>query len=283
MGKIFTTLSQAATRCRQRLLAVQLLLFGLFLLFPVVTAAASISVGYTTNQSLPTGTIVAPDNQSNGAVVPANSGANNGILGVVVVDSTLAVSQANTKVQITTDGIVNVLVSDINGSVANGDQITTSPLDGIGMKATESGKVLGTVQGDLTSQSPGVQHKTVTDKQGQQKQVLIGLVPLTINISYYQPGTTSQTAVPKIIRDLSTSVSGKQVSTARIWSCMIILLVALLIVIVLLYGAVRTAVGAIGRNPLAKSAIQRTMARVIVIAVFILATAALAVFLILKG
>ncbi len=211
-------------------------------------AAASLSVGYRSNQALPGGTIVAADSQSSGAVVAANSQSSPTILGVVVVDSTLAVSQSNSQVQVTSDGVAKVLVSDINGPVRRGDRITTSPLDGIGMKATETSRVVGLAQDDLTDNTPGVQTKTVTDKQTKQKQVLISLVSVTVNIGSYQP-IDNQTVLPRFIRDISSSISGREPSSARIWSSLVILMVTLLIVIVLIYGAVRSSIGAIGRNP----------------------------------
>ena len=272
----------AARRVRRAFIPVQLGLLGLCLLLPTAVVAASISVGYLTTQALPSGAIVAPDSQNNGAVVPADSDSNSNILGVVVVDSTLAVSQANTQVQVTTEGVAKVLVSNINGSVNKGDRIIASPLAGIGMKATETGKVLGVAQDSLSAKSTGVQYQTVTDKLGKQKQVMVGLVPLTINITTYQPDT-GQTALPGFIKDVSGAISGKSVSPTRIWSSLIILLVTLLVVVVLLYGAVRSSIGAIGRNPLAKSAIQRSMTRVILLAVFILSVSSSAIYVILRG
>ncbi len=259
-----------------------ILLFVVLLVPAVMVGASSISVGYTTSQSLPTGSIVAPDGQSSGAVVAANATTQPNILGVVVPMGTLSVTQDNTQVQVTNEGTANVLVSDINGPIQKGDKITASPLDGIGMKATDAGKVLGTTQGELSSSTPNVETKTVTNKKGETKQVQVGMVPITLNVGFYQPVPT-KTMVPKLIRDISNNISGKEVSAARVWGSLGVLAVSLLIVVVLLYGAVRSSIGAIGRNPLAKSAIQHSMSKVIGLAMFILAVSTGAVYLILKG
>jgi hypothetical protein len=259
-----------------------LLAFGVSTLLPGIVAASSLSVGYTTTQQLPSGSLVSPDSQKTGAVVAANSIANNNLLGVAVGSSTVTVTQDNSTVQVSTDGITYVLVSSINGSIKNGDRVTASPLDGIGMKATDSGKVVGVAQGDLTSSSLNAQTKSVTDVHGAKKDIIIGMVPLTINVAYFQP-PESRTVVPKLFRDLSSSISGKQVSMNRLWGSLGIMLITLIIVVVLLYGAVRSSIGAIGRNPLAKSAIQRSMSKVIGLALVILGVCSGVIYLILKG
>ncbi|MEI7683308.1 MAG: hypothetical protein WCJ24_03355 [Candidatus Saccharibacteria bacterium] len=260
----------------------QFLLISLLLISPSLVSAAPLSVGYTTTQKLPNGSLVAPDSQQNGAVVAANSTNNSNLLGVVVATSTVSVSQSNSQVQVSTDGTNYVLVSDINGSVKKGDKIMASPLDGIGMKATEIGKVIGTAQGDLNNQSQAAQTKKITDIHGVQKPVLIAMLPITVNVAFYQPAEHA-TAVPKLLRDVSSSISGKEVPTGRLWASLVVIIVGLLIVIVLLYGAVRSSIGAIGRNPLAKNAIQRSMTKVIGLAIFILAVCSSAVYLILRG
>lgn len=40
-------------------------------------------------------------------------------------------------------GVIDVLVSNANGAIRNGDMITTSTIPGVGMKATKSGYVIG--------------------------------------------------------------------------------------------------------------------------------------------
>lgn len=261
-----------------------LTVFSLFLLLPGAVwaaSAASLSVGYTTSQKLPIGAIVVPDNQNVDGVVAANSD-NTNLLGVVVTGGTVTVSQDNSQVQVSSDGSANVLVTNVNGEVKKGDHIAASPLDGIGMKATESGRVIGVIQADLTASSPGVSTKTITDLEGQEKQVLVASLPVAINIGFYQP-VQQKTLLPKFLRDLGAAVSGKEVSAPRLYGSLAVMTVSLIIVAVLLYGAVRSSIGAIGRNPLAQSAIQNSLGKVLGISVLILAISGAAILAILRG
>lgn len=262
------------------------LLVGLYcLVFGGTTLAATFSIGYTSATKMPNGTLVASDPQNNNtAVVPANSITNNNLVGVVVSDSAAVVSDGSTdKVDVTSDGNAYILVSDINGKPVNGSKISASPLDGIGMVTTEASKIVGTLQGDLTSNSPGAQTKSVKDKNGAEKRVLVGLVPIAINVTYYQPPDTASRLVPEFLRELSNTVGGKEVSPARIWGSLAVVVGGLAIVTVLVYGAVRSSIGAIGRNPLARSAIQWSLTKVIILSAVILIGTGTIVYLILRG
>jgi len=261
-----------------------LTVMGLFLLLPGAVwaaSAASLSVGYTTSQMLPNGALVAPDEQKAGSVVAANS-TNSNIVGVVVPSSTLSVSQDNSQVQVSGEGQAVALVSDVNGDVKKGDHIAPSPLDGIGMKATESGKVLGIVQSDLTNSSAEARQQTITDIHGVEKKILVASVPVAINIGFYQP-VQQKTLLPKFLRDIGASVSGKEVSAPRLYGSLAVMTISLAIVMILLYGAVRSSIRAIGRNPLAQSAIQNSLGKVLAISVLILAVSGAAILAILRG
>lgn len=266
--------------------AAQTAVFFMLALFLLggTAAAATFSIGYTSTTKFPNGTLVSSDIENNGSVVPSNSNSASSIVGVVVDDSAAVVSDGMVdKVDVSSDGTASILVSDINGKPVNGSKVSASPLDGIGMITTVAGKIVGTLQGDLTADSPGAQYKTVTDKAGKEKKVLIGLVPIGINVTYYQPPDTASRLVPEFLRELTNTIGGKEVSPARIWGSLTVVMAGLAIVTVLVYGAVRSSIGAIGRNPLARSAIQWSLSKVIILAAVILAATGTIVYLILRG
>lgn len=259
---------------------------GLFVLFFTSASifAASIAISYTASKALPMGTLVAIDNQNDGAVVPADNAANSNLLGVVVDQGTASVSSASEGIQVdvSSRGTAYVLVSNLNGVVAKGTPVTSSPLEGIGMASNTDGKIVGIAQSDLNDQSLEAQYKTVKNKQGEDRRVLIALVPVALDVTFYQQSKSSE-SVPKFLRDFSRSISDKEVSPVRIWGSVVIIAAGLIIALVILYGAVRSSIGAIGRNPLAKSTIQGSLIRVILLAATVLIISVSAVYLILKG
>jgi len=109
--------------------------------------------------------------------------------------------------------VVQVLVSDINGSVMAGDQITASPINGVGMKATDSAKVVGIAQDNLAGSQDSKQ--SYTDKKGHKHSVLLGQVPIIVNVSYYfkQP---VKTLIPTALQNVANALAGKPVNSLPI-------------------------------------------------------------------
>jgi hypothetical protein len=245
--------------------------------------AAALSQGYSSDQNLPPGTLVSINSQKANAVAAANSENYSNILGVVVTKSTVSVSDTKTQIQVSSSGTASVLASDINGPVKKGDKITSSPIDGVGMRATQNARVVGTAQENLTPGSTNAQTRTITDKTGAPKKVLIGIIAVDVSVADYQVPASQSKYVPSFVRDLSNYIGGKQVSTIRILSVMAIIFIALICVVTFIYGAVRSGISSIGRNPLAKPAIQRSITKVIGLAIGILISTGIMVYIILKG
>jgi hypothetical protein len=171
--------------------------------------AATISVSYNTQKAIPTGTLVAIDGQNNGAVVPADDTTNNNILGVVVDKGTASVSSgpAAQQVEVSSKGVAYALVSNINGAIGKGTPVTSSPLEGIGMAATQDGRIIGIAQSDLNEQSLDAQYQTIKNKKGEDRRVLIGLVPVALDVTFYQQASSQASSVPKFLRDVSLAIS----------------------------------------------------------------------------
>src|SRR5580658_8665210 len=113
------------------------IILAIFSLTPASAASANISHSYSDTSAIPNGSIVSLDSSNPGYVQLANTNNASRLLGVALnsKDSLLAVdpTSATHTVQIATSGSVNTLVSTVNGNIAVGDQISTSPFNGIGM------------------------------------------------------------------------------------------------------------------------------------------------------
>jgi hypothetical protein len=127
-------------------------LLVLMVLLAVPTAAHAstlISESYLSKDVLVPGTIVSLKKNSSDTVEPASTASSAYILGVIIdnANSQLSIStDKSNQVHVATNGVEPVLVSDINGSIGVGDPITSSPIKGVGMKATENVKIVGVAQ-----------------------------------------------------------------------------------------------------------------------------------------
>ena len=246
---------RASARLRLGLL-VTLLITSVF--STAAGALAPISQEFLSIKAIPLGSIVSLDKDSSENVSASNTSNANAIVGVTVNgDSspiTLSTDQSN-QVQVATSGVVPVLVSDINGSISLGDEITASPIDGVGMKATENAKVVGIAQGDLASSSNHTQ-QTYTDKKGQKHTILIGEVSVLVDVSYFfkQP---DKTLIPPAVQNLANALAGKTVNPLPILVSMAIFLITLIIVVTLIYTMIHGSIISVGRNPMSQAAIYQ--------------------------
>jgi hypothetical protein len=119
------------------------------LLTPYVGAAALISQSYSTTENLSLSSLVSLKENSSDEVIAATYANVDNLLGVVVSATSSSLSLTNNlenQVQVASSGTLQVLVSDINGSITRGDYITASPISGVGMKATDNARILGPPQ-----------------------------------------------------------------------------------------------------------------------------------------
>ncbi len=262
------------------------LLAGLILLIVITlpdsaSAITTLSQGYSTSKQLAVGSIVSLISNTSDVVNPAISSNVDSIVGVVINanNSLLSLSTGSqNQVQVATSGIVEVLVSNINGNIQQGDEITASPISGVGMLATSDIKVVGIAQGSLNNTNG--QTQSVPAKAGQKSSVLVGEVPVLVNVSYYYK-LPDKTLIPAAVQNIADSLAGKQVSPVPVLISMGIFLITIFIVASMVYSMIRSSIISIGRNPLSQSAIYRDIIQLSALVVGILVVAVLLIYMVL--
>ncbi|HSX28682.1 MAG TPA: hypothetical protein VLF60_04510 [Candidatus Saccharimonadales bacterium] len=243
-------------------------------------SATAISQGFETNDpGVTVGALVVLEPGKQGIVHLATPDQVSGLAGVVANKPLVELSSSGKSVQVVTSGVTKVLVSDINGAVKTGDKITASPISGVGMKANSSTQIVGIAQADL--QSGDVTERTITDKQGKQQQVHIGVISVQINISYYMSTNDKRSLVPAFLQGFANSIAGKDVSIARVLASSLVLLLGFMSIAVLLYASIHSSIISIGRNPLSENAVRKSLFEVGAIAIGILLVMLIAIYLIL--
>jgi hypothetical protein len=245
------------------------------------SATTSLSQSYSANEKITIGSIVSLINNSNNKVAASSSNTADGILGVAINANSSLLSLTNdqdNQVQVATSGTLPVLVSNINGEIKNGDQITASPISGIGMKATSNVRVVGIAQGDLNSNN-GSEQK-YKDADGVEHAVIIGDIPVLVNVSYFfkEP---DKTLVPPAIQNVANSLAGKQVSTLPILISAAIFIVTIVIVSSITYSMIKSSIISVGRNPMSQSAIYRDLVQMSALVLAILSLGMIAIYLVL--
>lgn len=263
-------------------LVIALLYVALITIFgPSAHAITTISQSYQTESAVSVGSIVSLKDNSTTEIVPSSSSTVDNLIGIVINagSALLALSGGtNSEVQVATSGTVDVLVSNINGDVEKGNHITASPILGVGMKATDNIRIAGIAQADLTEVNG--RYETYTDDQGIEEQVLVGQIPIIVNVSYYfkEP---DRTIIPSALQNLANALAGKEVSTLPIILSSAVFLIMLVVVASIIYSMIHSSIISVGRNPLSQSAIYRDLIQVSALVIGILGVGLIAIYLIL--
>ncbi|HEV2412967.1 MAG TPA: hypothetical protein VGS28_04175 [Candidatus Saccharimonadales bacterium] len=192
----------------------------------------------------------------------------------------LSNSTSSSQVQVVTDGTAPTLVSDINGPIKTGDKITASPIDGVGMRASTDGQIVGTAQANLMSAS--LHSETVKDTAGRAETVHVGVIPVQIAVAYFTvPQPLKKAILPIELQNLADGLVGKSVSATRALLAFIVLGLGFISVGLLIYASIRSSIISIGRNPLSHGAINHSLVEIGSIALGILLVMVITIYLIL--
>jgi len=243
---------------------------------------AALSVGYPAHSNIPAGTIVSLANDGSNGVVIADQTSLARTIGVVVApdQSSLSLGAATGQVQVVTSGLASVFVTTANGNIKSGDPIALSTIAGVGDKATTSGRIIGIAAAAFSDATPGVQSATV-GSGASKRQVSLGEVEIQVGVNSY----SVQTPISGVLgaaQNIANTVSGKSVAVVRLYVAAFILLIAVVCSTVLIYSAVRSSIIAVGRNPLSRKAVFRSLAQIMLVVILILAVAAVAMYLVIK-
>ena len=244
--------------------------------------------GYSANTSLDNGTIVQLNGGKTSSVKTATKSQLQNMFGVTVDRNLLPVTLTNeslkNEVFVAVSGTYNVLVSTQGGSIAIGDFVTLSSIDGVAMKAgTKEKTIFGRAVASFDGKGVTLGKTTLKDTANNKTEtVALGSIPVTIDIKRNPNIKSTKVDVPPFLERLGQQIADKQVSPVRIYLSMAITAVSIIAAIAMLYSGVRSGLISIGRNPMSKKSIFRALLEVILTSILILIIGLFAVYLLLK-
>lgn len=249
----------------------------------VNASSANISHSYQAEGTIPSGSLVSLYPQQQNFVQTANTNNSSRLIGVTVAanDSLLAVNASSSTVQVATSGIATALVSNVDGNINVGDQVAVSPFDGIGMKAYPGTRIIGLAQTAFNGQGTGSTTKQVKNKSGKLTDIKVGYIRVTIGITTLSTSSSSNQSLNSL-QKIARSLTGRDVSNLRIAVSLFVAAIALIALITLVYSAIYASIVSVGRNPLAKHAVFRTLGSVLGMALLIAVVAGLTLYLLLR-
>lgn len=280
MSKINTIIKTLASR--QRVLAFIGLVFLIIVSHSNPLSAQSVLQGYSSEEKLQRGMLVSVKEGDETRVVALTDKTVEKLKGVVVEqnDSPVTISSEDEKIFVADTGTFEVLVTNENGPIKQGDFLSVSSLAGIAMKVTDTQPfIIGRAAADFNGTSDSI--GTSEGKNG--KSVQFGRIKVDISMSRNPlQKNREKDRIPDALQRISDLVADKPVSSVRIYIGLLIFLVTSAVSGVMLYSGVRSGIISIGRNPLSKASIYRGLAQVVLMSLIVFLTGIFGVYLLLK-
>jgi hypothetical protein len=249
--------------------------------------AQNLTQGYLTDQKLQNGMIIRLVPKDTSKVEALKKGEIADMLGVIVssTDAPLSVSDPTKRqVFVATYGKYDVLVSNENDVIKPGDFVTISSVDGVGMRSDGNYQlILGKALLGFAGTNDAESHLTLTDSNGGKRNVALRRIPVEISVAHNPVYTgDSIVGVPRFLSNVARAVTSKPITAVRIYACVAVLFLSLVVAGGVMYSGVRTGMNSIGRNPLAKKSITRNLITVILMGLIVVAIGLIAVYLLLR-
>lgn len=264
---------------RNRLLQASMLVmalayFGLY----AGHAHAAIKGFKSTAHDIQQGMVLRNAQLNNGGVQlqPATRNDGTNVVGIAtdVPEDQHRAQQENGVVFVETSGEVVALVTNKNGDIVAGDKLTLSAFPGVLTKIanTDNGVVIATAK------------EAFNPARAQNLQLAGASVTVSsITVDFGQTGSETVDPASTGLRQFGEGILDEDVSATRVIFAGLLGVVILATTSVMLYGAVESALFAVGRNPLARRTILLVMARTIGVALAIMVAGLAAVYLILSS
>lgn len=253
-----------------------------------VTLGGGSVQGYAAEEPIDNGRIVILSDKDAQLVKLATMDDIQNMFGVSVDPNDLPIKISNEALKnetfVAVSGTYDVLVSTQAGEIKPGDFITLSSINGIAMNAgSDEVIVFGRAIEGFDGKGANLGTSQLKDTSGNVTQtVTIGSIPVTINIQRNPNITSTKTNLPDFLERIGQAIAEKEVSPIRMYLSLGITIVSLIAAIVIIYAGVRSGVISIGRNPMSKRSIFKSLFEVILTALLVLIIGLFAVYLLLK-
>lgn len=242
---------------------------------------------YQSDLTLQRGLLVRLDTKDSKKVKPVNAKNMQDTFGVVISPSdtpiSVGVSQSSGNLAyVATSGNYNVIVTDQGGQIKKDDLLTISALDGIAMKAGETeSTVIGKALTNFDGKTNVTGKVTLKDSTGKALQTVhLGLIPVAFEVGSNPLQKSTRADLPEWL--IKTGLVDKDVQPIKIYLSIGVLALAIIVALTVLYAGIRHSMISIGRNPLSRGSIARSLLSIFLSAFIILIIGGFTVYLILK-
>lgn len=269
----------------RRFIALVTLILLLLISIRHPLGAQTVTEGFNSDEQLQRGMIIGLSKEDAGKIKASTKATAKDTHGIIVSanDTPVTLSKEGQQYFVATIGHFDVLISNQNGSVSKGDYITISSIPGIGMKAGDKDPIIvGRALADFDGKKDVISLAKLKDTAGKDFEVAIGRIQVQINVARNPLLKSTEPQLPDSLKRITDTIAGKQTSALRGYVALVVFVLSTVAASSLMYGGVRSAIISVGRNPLSKKSIMRSMLQVVVSGLIIFITGLFGVYLILR-
>lgn len=269
----------------KKCVAISALLFMIAASQVGLVSAQTVTQGYSTDKVLQRGVVVSLDSTDTTKVVPTTKENQDRVHGVVIAanDATFTLSDIKEKTFVATIGRYDALVSNEEDKIQPGDFLAISSIGGIAKKAgAYDAYTIGKAIEGFDGTGEIISKTELKDSLGNSRTVSIGRIQVDLSLGPNPLLRNTDSNLPEFLEKATEAIAGKQVSPVRAYISVFILAAASAIAGGLLYSGIRSSVISIGRNPLSKKSITKSMMQIILTSIIIFLFGLFGVYLLLR-
>jgi hypothetical protein len=208
------------------------------------------------------------------------------VVGVTVDrgDMPIALYSGDGNTLVASSGQRSMLVNDQEGPINPGDYIGISSIDGIGRKAVFQDEVVvaRALTGFNENSSIISTVELIDEDDPEPKTLNLGRIVAEVNI-IPNPITESSAPAPFLLGSVFDNLPGTKEAAEpiRYYAAVAIFLAGSILAVAVTVSGIRSSIISIGRNPLSKTSVYRSLARVLFFGLLVFLIASIGVYLIL--
>lgn len=227
---------------------------------------------YSARSDIYPGMLVYDNPESSDSVLALKDININKMLGVVVPINNAQISLSplssnsnSQQVLVAESGSYDVLVSNENGNIVAGNNLTMSSLAGVAMKAGSSNQLsIGQAEGNFNGKTNVIDATSIKNNSGKRATYAIGSILVNVHLSHNSLYSQPTSGLPQFITQAAYTIARKPVDPIRIYLSFAVMFGIIILVGVMFYSGVRNGIISIGRNPLSQKSITRGLMQTIV-------------------
>lgn len=220
--------------------------------------AASLIERFESPDMLSHGTLVMRSDESDTRVLPATIEENARVNGVAIDENNQELFQLRNdgnNLNVITDGVVDALVTDTNGTIASGDLLSVSRIAGVAAKQSGQSKIVASA---IESFSGAEDAANLTTVELDGEEVAVGRIQVRVELRNNPYAENVGFSVPGFVQQAGNALAGKTVEPARALAAFISIIITLAFSITLFVSLHASVRGSLSRNPDSSDAVVKT-------------------------